>query len=351
MSKLFKLKEWLILSDAAKHLSIAFGEVVSEADVLRLALDGHLKLSVNFVNHTRARRGKVVSWMETEWTITPCLNRKAIREIEEKHKNSLSDKPVREYPPSLLEVMGEISEDEKDDFSPCMCGLNIDGERFINLEKNVISISDVWDLPMIGTERLDVEHLYQQFTGGPEVTLQGLDGAFVERAGGVICQLQADFEENEYSVGSKAHLRKLGEHIVIKKIKSVEAAKLLGKYKQDRKVFLERRPNGNDANNYYPAGGLPQDAVIVVRTAALREFEQAVNGVPEVVEKPLGAKERNSLLTIIAALCDYSAIDLNGRETVAQIERMTDEIATPVGNDTIRTAIKQIPGALESRKK
>ncbi len=50
MSKLFKLKEWLTLPDAAKHLAIAFGEEVGEADVLRLALDGHLKLSVNFVN-------------------------------------------------------------------------------------------------------------------------------------------------------------------------------------------------------------------------------------------------------------------------------------------------------------
>ena len=83
MSKLFKLKEWLTVPDAARHLSIAFGEEVSEPDVLRLALDGHLKLSVNFVNHARARRGKVVSWMETEWDILPCINKKAMREMDE----------------------------------------------------------------------------------------------------------------------------------------------------------------------------------------------------------------------------------------------------------------------------
>lgn len=117
MSKLFKLKEWLTVPDAARHLSIAFGEEVSEPDVLRLALDGHLKLSVNFVNHARARRGKVVSWMETEWDILPCINKKAMREIEAKLAATAPAKQVKECPPQLLEKESEISEDEKDDFS------------------------------------------------------------------------------------------------------------------------------------------------------------------------------------------------------------------------------------------
>ena len=50
MKKLLKLREWLTVPEAAGHLSILFGEDVTEADVLRLALDGHLTLSVNFVN-------------------------------------------------------------------------------------------------------------------------------------------------------------------------------------------------------------------------------------------------------------------------------------------------------------
>lgn len=44
---LYRLKKWLTVPDAAAHLSIAFGEEVTEADVLRLGLDGHLTLSVN----------------------------------------------------------------------------------------------------------------------------------------------------------------------------------------------------------------------------------------------------------------------------------------------------------------
>jgi hypothetical protein len=75
MSKLFKLKEWLSVADAAKHLTIVFDEEVTEADVLRLALDGHLKLSVNFVNHAKAKPGRIVSWEETEWFRCPPIIR------------------------------------------------------------------------------------------------------------------------------------------------------------------------------------------------------------------------------------------------------------------------------------
>lgn len=285
MSKLFKLKEWLTLLDSARHLSIAFGEDVNEADVLRLALDGHLKLSVNFVNKARAKCGEVIL---------------------------IADAQYREFSADLVASIPGLSEEAKGKPVMVLQGLNIDDKRVLELDSEVISLDGVWDLPMIGAEQLDIEHEYQNLTGGPAVTLINLEGAFVERVEGRMCQLQDSFDPREINTPQ-------------------------GKKKLDR--------------SYYPAGGLPQDAVIVVRTAALREFEQAVNGVPEAIEKPLGAKERNSLLTIIAALCDYSAIDLNGREAVAQIEAMTDEIAAPVGNDTIRTAIKQIPDALESRKK
>ena len=43
MGKLFNLKAWLTIADAARHLTIVFGEEVTEADVLRLALDRRLR--------------------------------------------------------------------------------------------------------------------------------------------------------------------------------------------------------------------------------------------------------------------------------------------------------------------
>jgi len=350
VSKLFKLKEWLTVPDAARHLFLAFGEEVSEADVLRLALDGHLRLSVNFVNHAQARHGRIVDWMETKWEILPRIPIPT-KQTQSAPESAPAPKAVREPPPQLLERLKEIPEKDKDNFIVYLQSLQIDGNRYLTLEGNIASIEGVWDLPMIGGEQLDIEHHYQMRTGGPAVTLETLEGAFVEKSGGVMCQLQEDFDDNKYQPGSKAQLRELEERIAIKKIKEVEAQKLLDKHKEDRKAFLEKRKGQNNANNYYPAGGLPEDAVIVVRTAALREFEQTVNGTPTGAEKPLTTTERNSLLTVIAGLCDYSDIKHQERGATTQIANMTEEIGAPVTDDTIRKILAKIPFALERRNK
>lgn len=67
--------------------------------------------------------------------------------------------------------------------------------------------------------------------------------------------------------------------------------------------------------------------------------------------KPITTNERNSLLTIIAALCDYSAIDSKARGAAAQIAKLTEDIGAPVSDDTVRRALEKIPDALESRMK
>ena len=48
MSKLLKLKEWVTVAEAARHLSIVLGEEVREADLYQLALDERLVLSIRF---------------------------------------------------------------------------------------------------------------------------------------------------------------------------------------------------------------------------------------------------------------------------------------------------------------
>ncbi|MBK6402239.1 MAG: hypothetical protein IPF74_09945 [Rhodocyclaceae bacterium] len=124
---------------------------------------------------------------------------------------------------------------------------------------------------MIGNEQLDIEHEYQNLTDGPPY-LQGLDGAFVEGRDGQMCQLQENYDENEYQPGSSAHLEKLQQHIAVKGIEGAEAESLLNRHKEQRKEFLEKQRTRPAKENYYPAGGLPKDAVIVVRTEALRSL-------------------------------------------------------------------------------
>ena len=336
-SKLFNLKEWLTVPDSAKYLSIAFDEEVTEADILRLALDGRLQLSANFVNHAYVKRGKLIHIPEAE-LLAAIKDGHLPRELE---WNTLSAEITLHAP--------GIPDEQKGKPLTYLRSIRLDSDRYLNLSPQVTTISGVWDLPMIGGERLDVEHKYQAMTGGPEVTLSNLDGPFVERSDGEMCQLQESFDNNPYQQGSKAQLEIIKKRIAVEKLDETEAENLLSKYKEDRNEYLaNRKENANE--DYYPAGGLPNDAVYVVRSDELRNFEQRVSGNEEAV-KPLKTTERNSLLTVIAALCDYSAIDYQERGAAKQVSMMTEEIGAPITDDTIRKIFTQIPDALLSRKK
>ena len=170
MGKLFNLKTWLTVADAAQHLSIVFGEEVTEADVLRLALDGQLKLSVDFVNHAEARCGKVIPLSEAKTMTVPDIFKKD----EETHDIILA--------------------------------LRLNDRDFLELDEKIVTLQGVWDLPLIGNEQIDVEHKYQNLTDGPAVTLQGLDGAFVKGQDGQLCQLQESYDDNQYQTRSNSQL-------------------------------------------------------------------------------------------------------------------------------------------------
>ncbi|PUA20340.1 hypothetical protein C7W93_11410 [Glaciimonas sp. PCH181] len=76
LGKLFNLKKWLTVQEAARRLSNVCGSEITEADVLCLALDGHLKLSVNFVNHTLAECG---AWSTAKKAVAKMLSGRSFR--------------------------------------------------------------------------------------------------------------------------------------------------------------------------------------------------------------------------------------------------------------------------------
>ena len=96
---------------------------------------------------------------------------------------------------------------------------------------------------------------------------------------------------------------------------------------------------------------MPHDCVLVVRTDALREFEDSINDPSTGTGKSLATNERNTLLTIIAALCEYSKIKYRERGAARQIAKLTEEIGATVTDDTVRKALARIPNALEARMK
>ena len=85
-------------------------------------------------------------------------------------------------------------------------------------------------------------------------------------------------------------------------------------------------------------------------------FEQIMAGFEtvrktEAPESPLSTRERDTLLTIIAAFCKYESLDPAGRGTATEIARMTQDLGAAVSNETIRKFLKDIPDALEVRTK
>ncbi len=167
MSKLFKLKEWVTIPDAARHLSQIVNEPVCEADILQMALDGHLKISVNFPNRAEARIGRVIPYKDVPRKVLPTLDGKG----------------------TVTYLDGYLLNDSPEGTMP-------DSETpFIHFQKEVVSIDGIWDLAMQGNERFDIEFDLQQLIGGPEVTMLNIEGTFLNRSDGTWAALQEKFPD------------------------------------------------------------------------------------------------------------------------------------------------------------
>lgn len=83
-------------------------------------------------------------------------------------------------------------------------------------------------------------------------------------------------------------------------------------------------------------------------TGPIPAFMQA--GDPPKPNETLGTRERNTLLTIIAALCKEAKIDHTKPAKAARlIQGAAAEMGASVGESTIEGHLKKIPEALESR--
>jgi hypothetical protein len=284
LKKLLKPKDWLTVPDAARHLSILFGVDVSEADVLRFALDGHLTLSVHFVNQVPAQVGKLI-------------HREALGPLGKEYVKMSEDEYIR-----LHESLGIGTK------------LWIDNDRLFSYNDKVEYLYGIWDLPMIGAELYDVERSYQILTGGPGVESLTMEGPFVNRSDGKSARVLEHYENNEFC----------------KKIPL-------------EKGYFNRR-------NYYPAHGLPRDAVFVVRTSALQELEVRISEPGPALERPLKQRERDSLLMIIAALAELSGIDVKKPSKAAmEIESATIQKGARISARAIEDHLRRIPDALERK--
>jgi hypothetical protein len=271
MNKIFKMKKWLTLEEAARRLSSSAEESISEADVLRLALDGELILSVDFVNHARGK----------PWVRVP-----------------LEDAKTFTYDPAFFGNEGAPKE--------VITGVSLNENEVLQpLETDTpTTLRGVFDLTMWGAEALDVEQMYQELTDGPPVELMNIEGTFVKGQQGMFFQLLESFEDNGYSPGSKAQLAHIETRILTEEIAPEQAEKMRAFHKERRIEFLDKASKNKPIDNYYPASGLPDTCRLVVRNESIRLLEDKLLAEPSASLDELSQRSKPSHFLAISALLD-----------------------------------------------
>ena len=325
MNKLLKLRAWLTVSEAAKRLTTIAQEDFGEADILRLALDGHLTLSVNFVNHATGRPVRIEpldQQPDTTGEIDDYLSKHPSLSSTEAMKNSFTEF-VRKYRGDHLPNGRDILIYEGDEQKP-------------------VTLEGVWDLVMLGAEVLDIEHEYQGLSGGPAVELVCLGGPLVTSPDRKhMFQLLDNFRRSARPptpVVQSSEYKSSKEQT--ETIDNLDA--LFGPAK-DTPPAKERTENWDCEVVYYPAAGLPEDRVLVVRTAALRELERKLLSDEEEPEKALHNSERKSVAQIIATLAAEAGIDISTPYAADEILRAaaaTHGLELPSSPETVVKFLK-----------
>lgn len=244
MSKLLKLKSWLTIEETASRLSVSAGELVTAADVLRYALEGHLTLSVYFVNHAQGRPARIEPLGAAHFSSSPLPN---------------------EYgPPTYWLREGDLLPNKKE-------VLILEGD-----EQEPERLKGVWDLMMLGAEKIHVECEYQDLIVGPDMRLICLGGPLVTDP-------------------TRTKLYQVLDTYI-------------GNTTAPYCLITEPEEGQIDSGYevvYHPAAGLPEDSMLVVRTAALLAFENThLIEQTEQGRADQQGENRPSRMLIIAALLE-----------------------------------------------
>lgn len=169
MSKLLDgYKKWLTLEEAVVRISNFINEPFTRADIFRFTLEGHLVLSLNFFNSVKAKRVTLIKKEDIKF-----------RKVYPKNISSIPDK-------AYLNV-------------PINAQYPLSREYWLeNIEDEIESLSGVWDLSMIGTEKFSVKQQYlREIASDLEVKVPESMSVYV-KGEGVTYQLQILLTMEQY---------------------------------------------------------------------------------------------------------------------------------------------------------
>lgn len=322
MSKLLELKEFLTLDEAVLYIAKEIHEPVSIADLYRFAFDGHVTLSVNFVNCGFGLQGK---WVKSD-------------DIEYRFKidTNVID-PKKHYCPK----------------SPKPNEMRVSEDEWVSWEDDIEPLIGVWDLTMKGEEAFDLKNYYHKLTSGVSVTHPYTRGILLQQ-GEVVCQLYKRFESDEYNVRDLYDQIYPPQEIVISDIGEIIQAKASAPNNVQgleftHYMFFNKIIKSVMGIYFVPCSSLDEqdDVQFVIRTKELTRFIQSLEDIP-LSQKPLTSLERSQYLVLIAVLCKKVDIDWKCRGITSSLICMTEQIGASLGYDTILGTLKQIEPAILS---
>lgn len=307
MRKLYNLKSWYSLEDAAKRLTITLGEDFSVKDMLQLTVEGHLPLSWN-IRHVAAQEiapyTRICNWDSLCIAQGEVFYKSAQNKLgyimplpQVENGNAYGSDTLTVMP--CLKVQSEVVE-------------YLDGPHRLDLEM-CGAIKD-WVISLITG------------TGGELISL---DGYFVRDSNGGLWRIMNRFTKEEMEAKNKARLGL--------------PPPLPPGYK---KPF-------NHYDYFYPSGDSPDEQDLGIIKNDMEAFEAlALNTKPaqHAKEKSLSPKERDSLLKLVLGM----AIDAYGYNPKATRSSTAGQIASDlktrgisIDEDTVRKWLNQAKEVVE----
>ncbi|MDD2660280.1 MAG: hypothetical protein PHY54_11485 [Methylococcales bacterium] len=298
--KLLKLKKWLTLPDAAKHLSAVCKNEISEADILHFAIDGDLKLSIRLFRNTTAISCRAVHYKKADLDIDiangifpDVFKRRDLPTaiIESISKSFVENMIEGIQPYELSDSYALECEKERIIIEKSMLDMAIDYLRTNDEDQYLVEESltqlkeGVWDLSMLGTELLELQRRHYKLISGlnGDILKKELPtiGVCFNGADGQIFKLQATHCNTVCHDTLLAQLKMLKQQIyeifysyhndsMLQNIYYEVAEKRM---KIWHKHIAIDRFQGND---FCTINQFPEDSYLVVRIESLMEFERLI---------------------------------------------------------------------------
>lgn len=229
--KIYKLKKWLTLEETAKCLSTELEDEITIADVLQLAIDKELRISVNFPHDWKGKICDVT-------TNTEKVN-------QYKEVTGLDGKPFKLY-----------------EYEKCS------ETEYIKILPEIYDFkAGVYELKLIGQERLDLEFQMKLENDLPTVDVINLSGFYITDKNGITIERQTHFKQkkqlNDEQKATLYHLNK-----ALKAIDDNVSLEEFNKIIDESEKPLPIEPF------YYPCASISEieGAFFVVQTNHINEF-------------------------------------------------------------------------------